>query len=257
MSEPSYGPPPLLTLRGVTRRFGALAAVESVDLSVGAGTLHALIGPNGAGKTTLINLIDGGLRPDRGQIVFDGRIVTRRPDHARARLGLARTFQITSIFPAVSVRDNVMIAVVAAAGRTWRIWRPLARDRDARDRADALLDRVGLLDVGGRAAGTLAHGQKRQLEIAMALAGDPSLLLLDEPMAGMGPEETAQMVERLRTLKGRHTILLVEHDMDAVFALADVVTVLAAGRVLASGAPDAVRADAAVRAAYLGTEAGP
>ena len=255
MSDPADRAQPLLMLRGVTRRFGALTAVDAVDLTVRAGTVHALIGPNGAGKTTVINLIDGGLRPDRGQIAVNGRTVTRLPDHARARLGLARTFQITSIFPAVSVRDNVMIAVVAAAGRTWRVWRPLARDRDARGRAAALLDRVGLLEAADRPAGTLAHGQKRQLEIGMALAGNPSLLLLDEPMAGMGPEESTQMVDRLRALKDRHAMLLVEHDMDAVFALADVVTVLAAGRVLASGPPQAIRADPAVRAAYLGAEA--
>ena len=243
---------PLLALAGLTKRFGALAAVDGVDLAVRPGTVHALIGPNGAGKTTLINLIDGGLTADAGQIRFAGRPITRLPDHARARLGLARTFQITSIFTGFTVLDNVMIAVVAAARRTWRIWRPMARDRSATDRALALLDRVGLADLAGRPAGALAHGQKRQLEIAMALAGDPAMLLLDEPMAGMGLEESDELVERLSALKAEHTILLVEHDMDAVFALADRVTVLVAGQVLAEGAPDAIRADAAVQTAYLG-----
>ncbi|MCA8907921.1 MAG: ABC transporter ATP-binding protein [Rhodospirillaceae bacterium] len=244
---------PLLSLRDVGRSFGALAAVDGVDLDVAAGTLHALIGPNGAGKTTLVNLIDGALKADRGQIRFAGRPIVHLPDHARARLGLARTYQITSIFPASSVRDNVLVAVVAASGRTWRMWRPMVRDTAACDRAMALLADVGLAEHAERPAGTLAHGQQRQLEIAMALAAAPRLLLLDEPMAGMGPEESADMVERLRDLKTRHTILLVEHDMDAVFALADVVTVLVSGRVLMTGAPDDVRTDEGVRQAYLGT----
>ena len=243
---------PLLGTTGLTRRFGALVAVDGVALSVAVGEIHALIGPNGAGKTTLINLLDGSLKPDAGTIRFDGRDVTRLPDHARARLGLARTFQVTSLFPGFDALDHVALALLAASGGGWQPWRRLRGDARLYDPARELLDRLGLGARAERPAGTLAHGEKRLLEIAMALAGAPRLLLLDEPLAGLGAEESAAMVERLAGLRGSHTILLVEYDMEAVFALADRVTVLAAGQVLASGLADAVRADRAVQAAYLG-----
>ena len=242
----------LLGTESLVKRFGGLAATDGLSLSVEEGELHALIGPNGAGKTTLIGQLSGALSPDEGRILFDGRDVTRMPMHKRARRGLARSFQITSIFPSFTALDNVALAVQAQAGHSFRFWRDAGRDPALVGPARAALERVGL---GGRAAApadTLAHGEKRQLELAMALATGPRLLLLDEPMAGMAPEESARMVELLAALKGGVTILLVEHDMDAVFALADRITVLVRGRDLATGTPDAIRRDPAVREAYLG-----
>ncbi len=246
----------MLETRALVKRFGGLAATDHLSLSVAAGELHALIGPNGAGKTTLIGQLSGELTPDSGRILFDGRDVTALPVDQRSRRGLARSFQITSVFPSFSALDNVALAVQAHAGHSFRFWRDAARDRRLSDPARAVLERVGL---GARAdvpASALAHGEKRQLELAMALATGPKLLLLDEPMAGMGPEESARMVELLADLKGGVTILLVEHDMDAVFALADRITVLVRGAALASGSPAAIRADAAVREAYLGDDSG-
>ena len=250
MSDPG----PLLALDRVTKRFGDLAAVDDVSFGVVPGTIHALIGPNGAGKTTLINLIDGALAADRGHVHFSGRHITRLPAHLRARRGLARTFQITSIFPGFSLMEIVQYAVLAAQRRAWQMLRPARRDRQTRERADDLLTQTGLAGQGPRPAAALSHGQKRQLEIAMALALDPVLLVMDEPMAGMGPEESAELVVLLRCLRQGRTILLVEHDMQAVFALADWVTVLVSGKVLADGRAEQIRADAAVRAAYLGTD---
>lgn len=245
---------PMLETRALVKRFGGLAATDHVSLSVAAGELHALIGPNGAGKTTLIGQLSGEVTPDSGRILFDGRDVTVLPVDQRSRRGLARSFQITSVFPSFSALDNVALAVQAHAGHSFRFWRDAARDRRLSDPARAVLERVGL---GARAdvpASALAHGEKRQLELAMALATGPKLLLLDEPMAGMGPEDSARMVDLLADLKGGVAILLVEHDMDAVFALADRITVLVRGTALASGSPTAIRADAAVRDAYLGEE---
>ncbi|SMH57107.1 ABC transporter ATP-binding protein [Azospirillum agricola] len=245
---------PLLEARALVKRFGGLNATDRLSLSVAKGELHALIGPNGAGKTTLIGQLSGELKPDEGRILFDGRDVTALPVHKRAQRGLARSFQITSVFPSFTALDNVALAVQAHAGHSFRFWRDAARDRRLSDPARAVLERVGLGPRGNTPASALAHGEKRQLELAMALATGPKLLLLDEPMAGMGPEESARMVRLLAELKGGVTILLVEHDMDAVFALADRITVLVRGAALATGAPAAIRADAAVREAYLGDE---
>nr|WP_211108141.1 ABC transporter ATP-binding protein [Azospirillum sp. OGB3] len=238
----------------MVKRFGGLAATDGLSLSVAEGELHALIGPNGAGKTTLIGQLSGELSPDSGTILFDGRDVTSLPVHKRAQRGLARSFQITSIFPSFTALDNVALAVQAHAGHSFRFWRDAARDRRLADPARAVLERVGLGARADTRADALAHGEKRQLELAMALATGPRLLLLDEPMAGMGPEDSARMVELLQELKGGVTILLVEHDMDAVFALADRITVLVRGKDLASGTPAEIRNDPAVREAYLGDE---
>lgn len=245
---------PLLSTRGLIKRFGGLVATDHVDLDVAVGSIHALIGPNGAGKTTLISQLSGEIRPDAGSIMLEGRDITRAPVHRRCRLGLARSFQITSIFPDFSTRENVAMAVQSRLGHSFRFWRQARRDPARTAPAEALLADVGL---GGRAdvpAAALSHGEHRQLEIAMALATSPRLLLLDEPMAGMGVEESARMVETLLALKGRVTILLVEHDMDAVFALADRITVLVYGRAIATGTPDEIRGNPQVRQAYLGDE---
>nr|WP_211111825.1 ABC transporter ATP-binding protein [Azospirillum aestuarii] len=244
----------MLSTNSLVKRFGGLAATDGLSLSVAEGELHALIGPNGAGKTTLIGQLSGELTPDSGTILFDGRDVTRLPVHKRAQRGLARSFQITSIFPSFTALDNVALAVQAHAGHSFRFWRDAGRDRRLSDPARAVLERVGLGARADTRADALAHGEKRQLELAMALATGPRLLLLDEPMAGMGPEDSARMVELLQELKGGVTILLVEHDMDAVFALADRITVLVRGKDLASGTPAEIRNDPAVREAYLGDE---
>lgn len=244
----------LLRTESLVKRFGGLAATAGLSLAVAEGELHALIGPNGAGKTTLIGQLSGELTPDEGRILFDGRDVTRMPVHKRAQRGLARSFQITSIFPSFSALDNVALAVQAHAGHSFRFWRDAGRDRRLVEPARAVLERVGLGARANTPAEALAHGEKRQLELAMALATGPRLLLLDEPMAGMGPEESARMVDLLQELKGTVTILLVEHDMDAVFALADRITVLVRGKDLASGRPSEIRNDPAVREAYLGDE---
>lgn len=246
---------PLLEVTCLSKRFGGLLAVDAVDLSVANGALHALIGPNGAGKTTLVNLLAGALTADDGCIRLAGEDLALLPDHARARRGLIRSFQITSIFPSFTAADNVALAVQAQAGHSFRFWRPARRDARLRDPAAAMLRRVGLADRADMPAAALSHGERRQLELAMALATGPRLLLLDEPVAGMAPDESARMVDLLATLKGRLTILLIEHDMTAVFTLADRISVLVGGRVIADGAPDVIRGDPAVQRAYLGDEA--
>ena len=245
----------LLQIEGLTKRFGGVVASDRIALEVPQGELHAIIGPNGAGKTTLIGQLTGEITPDAGRIRFDGRDITVLPGWRRSVLGLARSFQITSLFPDFSVLDNVALAVQVRAGHSFRFWRDARSEAELRDPARAALARVGL---GGRAdaiVASMSHGEHRQLEIAMALATRPRMLLLDEPMAGMGPEESARMVELLRQLKQDLTILLIEHDMEAVFALADRITVLVYGRVIAAGTPEEIRANAEVRNAYLGEEA--
>ena len=242
----------LLAIAGLSKRYGALTVTHALDLEVVAGTIHAIIGPNGAGKSSLIHLICGTVRPDEGRIRFAGVDITRMAPHRRARLGLARSFQITSVLPEFSVLENVATAVQAQGGSAFRFCRAAAGDGVANEAAAHQLDRVGLLPRAGVVAGRLSHGEKRQLELAMALAARPRLLLLDEPLAGAGPEETARLVGLLREIRRDCAMLLVEHDMQAVFALADTITVLAQGRAIASGPPDAIRADPAVRAAYLG-----
>jgi branched-chain amino acid transport system ATP-binding protein len=242
----------LLAVERLVKRFGGLVATNDVSLDVRRGETHALIGPNGAGKTTLISQLQGELSPDAGHIVFDDRDVTRLPPHRRARLGLARSFQITSVFPRFTALANVALAVQGGAGHNFRFWKPAAADADLVEPARAALDTIGIGHRADVLAENLSHGERRQLELAMALAMRPSLLLLDEPMAGMGRQDGERMTRILGELKSRYTILLVEHDMDAVFALADRVTVLVAGRPIATGTPDEIRAHPEVRAAYLG-----
>jgi len=242
----------LLQVDNLAKRFGGIIASDDLSLSVSSGELHAVIGPNGAGKTTLIAQLSGQLRPDAGTIRFAGNDITALPMHRRSQLGLARSFQITSLFLDLSVLDNVALAVQAHAGHSFRFWRAARREPELCDPAHSALARVGLSGRADRPASALSHGEHRLLELAMALAGSPRMLLLDEPMAGLGPEESARMVAMLRALKNELTILLVEHDMEAVFALADRITVLVYGRVIASGAPADIRANADVRDAYLG-----
>jgi len=247
---------PILQVSGLTRRYGGLVATDGVDLAVRAGEVHALIGPNGAGKTTLIQQLSGALRPDAGRIVFDGQDVTALPMHQRVRRGLARSYQVTSIFPRLPVLDNVALALQARSGSSLRLWRAARQEHARYAQAAEVLQRIGLHGRAAQLAGALSHGEQRQLEVGMVLATGARLLLLDEPMAGMGPEESERMVELLHSLRGTHTLLLVEHDMDAVFRLADTISVLVSGRVIASGPPAAIRADAEVRRAYLGDELG-
>jgi branched-chain amino acid transport system ATP-binding protein len=244
----------LLDVRRLVKRFGGLTATDALDLVVRAGEVCALIGPNGAGKTTLIHQLSGALRADGGAIRFEGRDVTHRSQHERVHLGLARSYQITSIFRSRSVLDNLVLAVLARSGSSLRFWRPLSRERALYDEAAAVAAKVGLGGRLNQPAGALAHGEQRQLEVGLTLATRAKLLLLDEPMAGMGPEESASMVTLLAGLKGTVTILLVEHDMDAVFRLADRISVLVSGRIIATGAPETIRADPAVKRAYLGDE---
>jgi branched-chain amino acid transport system ATP-binding protein len=247
---------PLLQVEHLAKRFGGILATDDVMLSVMPGELHAIIGPNGAGKTTLIAQLSGQLRPDMGQIYFEGRDVTALPAYRRSLIGLARSFQITSLFLDFSVLDNVALAVQAHEGHSFRFWRNARQEANLREAARTALDRVGLAARADRPASALSHGEHRLLELAMALAGRPRLLLLDEPMAGLGPEESARMVTMLQALKNDLTVLLVEHDMEAVFALADRITVLVYGRVIASGAPAEIRANMQVREAYLGEAEG-
>jgi branched-chain amino acid transport system ATP-binding protein len=245
---------PLLQLDGLRKAYGALVVTEDVNLAVAPGELHAVIGPNGAGKTTLVHQISGLAAPDAGRILFQGEDITRLSMHERVRRGLARSFQITSILPGFSAIENVALAVQARAGSSFRFFGDAAEEPALNEPAMSFLDTVGLAARAHLSAGLLSHGEKRQLELALALATEPKLLLLDEPLAGTGHEESARVVAMLRALKGRYGILLIEHDMEAVFALADRVSVLVYGRVIATGRPEEVRANAEVRSAYLGEE---
>jgi len=244
----------LLEVRGLKKSFGALRASDGIDLEVREGETHAIIGPNGAGKTTLIGQLAGELRSDRGEVCFAGENITALPAPARSRKGLARSFQITSIYPDFSTLENVMLAVQAHAGHSFRFWSPAREEAALCAPAQAILEELGLGARAGVRAANLAHGEQRRLEIAMALAVRPRLMLLDEPVAGMGAEETQRMIAFLSTLKGGKTIILVEHDMDAVFSLADRVSVLVYGRIIATGSPQEIRANPEVRRAYLGEE---
>lgn len=245
----------LLHTVALYKHFGGVVATDHVSLAVNAGEVHALIGPNGAGKTTLLAQLTGHLRPDAGSVHFAGRDITALAAPARARLGLARSFQMTSVLLDFTALDNVALAVQAQQGHAFRFWKSARRDITLRAPALAVLRDVGLEARANVLAAQLSHGEQRQLELAMALASDPRLLLLDEPMAGMGPDESARMVAYLKTLKGQRTMLLVEHDMDAVFALADRISVLVSGRLIATDTPAAIRANTDVRQAYLGDEA--
>jgi branched-chain amino acid transport system ATP-binding protein len=246
--------PSLLAVRGLVKRFGGVVATDHVDLDVHAGEIHALIGPNGAGKTTLVAQLAGQLASDRGTIAFAGTDITTLATHERARRGLVRSFQITRLFRSASVLDNVALAVQAVSGTSLRAWRPVSRDAALFERARQVLDAIGLGAKAGHAIGALSHGERRALEVGMALASRPRLILLDEPMAGMGPDESARMEALVAASRVTSTVLLIEHDVDAVFRLADRVSVLVGGRIIATGTPAAVRSDAAVIAAYLGEE---
>lgn len=245
----------LLSVQNLCKTYGALKVTDDVCLSVEPGELHAIIGPNGAGKTTLIAQLSGQLACDRGQVLFGGEDITALAMPARVRRGLSRSFQITSILPGFTVQENVATAVQAREGSSFRFFAPVAREAGLNDQAMAALQRVGLQDRAAQRAGSLSHGEKRQLELAIALATRPRLLLLDEPLAGTSGAEAERLVGVIASLKGEVTVLLIEHDMDAVFALADRISVLVYGRVIATGTPEAIRADAQVRAAYLGEDA--
>jgi len=244
----------MLLLSAVAKRFGGVLATDGVSLEVAAGEVHALIGPNGAGKTTLVNLISGGLAVDQGDILFEGRKVTHLSQHARVLSGLARSYQITSIFRSFSVLENLALAVQARSGTSFSFWRPVERERFLFEEASSIAAEVGLEEKEESLAATLAHGEQRALEVGLALATAPRLVLLDEPMAGMGPEESQRMVRLIERIRARVSVLLVEHDMDAVFRLADRISVLVNGRILATGKPEEIRANAEVRRAYLGDE---
>ncbi len=244
----------MLTIDRLSKSYGALKVTDDVSLSVPQGELHAIIGPNGAGKTTLIAQLSGQLAPDSGRIEYDGQDITRLDMAARVRRGLARSFQITTILPELSVLENVALAVQARDGSSFRFFRPAATDRALNAAALECLDETGLADRSDRQAKHLSHGEKRQLEIAIALATRPRLLLLDEPLAGTGGREADQLVELLLRMKSQVTMVLIEHDMSAVFALADRISVLVYGQIVATGAPEHIRQNPKVRAAYLGDE---
>ena len=247
---------PLLAVKGLTKRYGSLLVTDDVHLEIAAGEAHALIGPNGAGKTTFIHQLAGTLQSNSGSILLEGEDITHLPMDVRVRKGLARSFQITSILPGYTVLENVALAVQARAGSSFRFFRAVATEAALNNEAMAALARVGLDHRAGVRAGLLSHGEKRLLEIAIAIATKPKLLLHDEPRAGLGKEESRAAIQLLARLKSELTMILVEHDMDAVFALAARVSVLVYGRIIATGTPDEIKANAQVRAAYLGTEEG-
>jgi branched-chain amino acid transport system ATP-binding protein len=243
----------VLEVRNLQKYFGGLHATRNLSMTLEKGELHAVIGPNGAGKTTLITQLFGEIRPSSGTVLVNGHDVTQRPPHERARLGMARSFQITTLVRELTIGENVILALLASEGHAFRFWRRVDHDGDLKARATRTLARIGLDDMDlARRVADLSHGEQRMLELAIALVGDPALLLLDEPMAGLGLEESRALTRFLLGLKGRVSIVLVEHDMDAVFDLADRVTVLVRGEILAVGTPAQIRSDARVREAYLG-----
>lgn len=244
----------LLSVSQLVKRFGGLTATDHFNVDVQAGEIHAIIGPNGAGKSTLIGQLAGEIKPDSGKIFFNGQDITKEPVEARALRGVARSYQITSIFPQFTALQNVMLTVQAHQGHSFRFWAPAKDQESLTEPAQAALERVGLGHQLHTPVSDMAHGEQRQLELAMVLAGQPRLLLLDEPMAGMSQAESMQMTELLSSLKGQYGMVLVEHDMDAVFKLADRITVLVYGRRIACGTPDDIRANPEVKTAYLGDE---
>lgn len=244
----------LLSVSGLKKSFGGVTATDDVNLEVVKGELHAIIGPNGAGKTTLISQLSGSVKPDAGVIRLNGANITHKPAHARARLGITRSFQITSLVMDMSVVDNIALAVQATDGHSFKFLKPARSIDHIREKALAVLSEVGLVERALDPTRNLSHGEHRQMELAIALASQAELMLLDEPMAGLGPEESATMVDYLKRLKDKRTILLIEHDMDAVFALADRISVLVYGKIIATGLPADIRANDAVRHAYLGEE---
>jgi len=245
---------PLLKVKQLSKSFGGVVATDKLDFDVMPGEIHAVIGPNGAGKTTFVAQIAGMLKSDSGSIVFDGKDIAGKSAPERSHLGLARSFQITSVFRDFTALENVALSIQAHDGHSFRFWKRASTDIDLTGPAQKILDDVGLGDKALSLAGNLAHGQQRQLEIAMALATSPKMLLLDEPTAGMGTEESENMRQFLRNLKSDYSMLLIEHDMDTVFSLADRVTVLVYGRGIATGTPEEIRNNAEVRAAYLGED---
>ncbi|HXE48425.1 MAG TPA: ABC transporter ATP-binding protein [Ramlibacter sp.] len=244
--------PALLQVRKLRKRFGGLLATDDVDLDVAAGEIHALIGPNGAGKTTLVGQVGGQLRSDGGTVHFDGTEITHLATHQRARRGLVRSFQVTRLFRSLSVAENMAVALQACGGRTFSAWRPVAAEAALHERARELLARLGLSAKHGWSVEQLSHGEQRALEVGMTLAGKPKLVLLDEPLAGMGLQESLSMSRLIESLRREFAVLLIEHDVDAVFRLADTVSVLVNGRVVAQGTPAEVRRDKVVVRAYLG-----
>jgi len=245
---------PVLVADRLTRHFGGLTANRDVSLALERGKLHALLGPNGAGKSTCINLLSGELLPSAGRVLLDGRDITGLDAHRRSRAGIGRSFQRSNIFGGFTALENCRLAAQSRAPRPWRVFSDVRRRLDLLERAHAALDQVGLGGRADRVAGTLSHGEQRQLEVAMVLAADALVLLLDEPLAGMGSDESMQMVALLKMLRPTHAILLVEHDMDAVFELADVITVMVDGQVLQSGTPEQIRNSPGVQLAYLGPD---
>ena len=247
----------MLQIRQLTKRYGGLLATDQLSLSLPAGELHAIIGPNGAGKTTLIAQLSGEIAPDSGAIEFDGHDITALLPAQRALRGLARSYQITSVFPEFSVLENVTLAMQAHRGHSFGFWTPMLAQPALVEPAMRAIAQAGLSQRCSSKVSELAHGERRQLELAMVLVAEPKLLLLDEPMAGMSHQESGNVVRTLQGLKGRYTMLLVEHDMDAVFALADRISVMVYGRIIASGTPDDIRNNEEVKIAYLGEEALP
>ena len=247
---------PVLVVDQLVKRFGALVATDHVSLEIKAGEIHALIGPNGAGKSTLIHLLSGTMQNDGGNIYLNGHEITRTSAHQRVAAGLSRSYQITNIFKNLSVLENLLLAVQAHAGSSFSFWSPRQKDNALLDAAHALAEQCSIdKSLWSRPAGTLPHGDQRKIEFALALAANPSVLLLDEPMAGMGPEETLRLTEMIESMRGRMSMVLVEHDMEAVFRLADRISVLVYGRMIATGTPEQIRANPEVRQAYLGAEA--
>ncbi len=244
----------ILEVKNLDKRYGAVHATRNLSIDVIEGEVHALIGPNGAGKTTLMRQLSGQVMPDSGRIFLHGRDITRFPIHRRAHLGLGRSFQITQVFDHLSVEDNLALAVQARMGCSFRFWKNVRHDQQLLVPTRAAMERCGLAERAGEFAGSLSHGEKRQLDMGMALAGNPTLLLMDEPMAGMGPGGTVKMTELILSLKGSISLLLVEHDVDVVFSLADRITVLVYGEAIATGTPDEIRCHSAVQEAYLGEE---
>jgi branched-chain amino acid transport system ATP-binding protein len=246
--------PPMLELRDLVKRFGAIVATDNLNLQIRTGEIHAVIGPNGAGKTTLIHQISGALQPDSGTVFFNGEDITGQSMHERVAAGLARSYQITNIFGGFSVRDNLALAVQARSGSSMRFWRAAASDTAVFDEAETIARQIGLDARLDTLACTLSHGGQRRLEVGLALATRPKLLLLDEPMAGMGHDESDDLVPLIESLRPAVTVLLIEHDMDAVFRVADCISVLVAGGIIATGTPDEIRRNADVKRAYLGDE---
>lgn len=242
----------ILQVQNLNKSFGGISASSDLNLEVARGQVHAIVGPNGAGKTTLIAQLCGVLKPDSGNIIFNGKDITKASAYRRAHIGLARSFQITSVILPMSVLENVLLAVQSLSGHSFRFWSPAYRASDQRAQAQQYLSDVGLGQRADMLAGELAHGEQRQLEIAMALALTPQLLLLDEPTAGMSKDESGNIIKLLNKFKGQITILLIEHDMDAVFALADTTSVLVDGHIIASGSSAQIRQNPAVQRAYLG-----